>query len=843
MTQSVSTSPSFTFICSLSNGIHARPASHLAELASTFASECVLTNTRNNATANVKSVLAIISSDVRLGDRCLVQANGPDEHSAHAALQHLIGEVLPGCDVPLATVVGLDRNQSLPRVLQTAGVSSSFGLPVSGGFVRGKVVIVSGMTLPRTLQAKSGLDAGWELERLQRALTTVRSRIREKVAHAISPTAAAILQADLAIAGDVSFAEKLAEHILQGESAGQAVMEGGEFFMSVLRRSESVYTRERASDIQEICLQLLDEIYGAEFRASEVELHEPSVVVAESLAPQQLLGLDRYFLRAVVLEHSGTTSHAVILAHSLGIPLIVGVKNARVSFSPGQEVVVDANRGFVVPCAANTVKKFYEREVTTIERRCRLLARYANGPATTSDGKTLDVSANASSCETTERAFAEGADGIGLFRTEMLFLGREAPPSEDEQFAIYAEVARIAAGRPVIIRTFDIGADKPAPFLGLAPESNPFLGYRGVRLYAEHKELVQSQMRAILRASSLGRIQIMVPMVSSLEEVLEFKAMLLKAAQSLTAIGVAIQHDILIGIMIEVPSAAFILNELSTEIDYFSIGTNDLSQYFFAADRGNSKIAGLSNVRHPSFLRFLKQTVDQIRRAGKWVGMCGEMAADIRALPLLLGLGLDEISLPSAQIPEFKRRISGSRIADCHEILNRAIACTSPAEVDELLGRDQFSGAGQPLLSEDMIVLESNSESKEEAIQEIVDAFYVAGRIEDRYRLEEALWAREAVYSTGLGYGFAVPHCKTEAIASDSIGILRLNRPIEWGSVDGKPVHMVVLIALRDLGSPISHMQVLSKVARKLMDEEFRTRLLAVKTPPEAVACLVRQLE
>lgn len=841
MTQRVSRSLSFTFVCSLSNGIHARPASHLAEVANTFASECILTNRRNNAIANVRSVLAIISADVRHGDRCFVQVNGPDEQSAQTALERFIGEVLPRCDVPPAVSGdGFARGRTLPRVLQAAGASGSFGLSVSRGFARGKVVIVSGMTLPRAVQAKPAPDPEQELERLKRAVTAVRGRIREKLGHAISPTVAAILQADLAIASDVSLAEKLADEVSQGKSAGQAVMEAGEFFISVLRQSENEYTRERASDIQEICLQLLNEIYGAELRVSAVELHEPSVVVAEALAPQQLLGLDRRYLKAIVLEHSGTTSHAVILARSLGIPLVVGVKNACLLFSPGQEVVVDASRGFIVSNSVNSVQRFYEREVTTLERRRQLLARYTTGPAITRDGKTLEVAANASSHEEVVQAFANGADAIGLFRTEMLFLGRERPPSEDEQFKVYSEAARTAAGRPVIIRTFDIGADKSVPYLGLPAEDNPFLGYRGVRVYAEYKELLRSQLRAILRASSLGRIQIMVPMVSSMEEVVEFKTALAETKQSLTASGAAFQADIPTGIMIEVPSVAFILDQLCAEIDFFSIGTNDLSQYFFAADRGNPKVTGLSKVHHPGFLRFLNQMVDRIHQAGKWVGMCGEMAAEIRYLPLLLGTGLDEISLPAAQLPEFKRRISRLRAAECREIMNRAIGCTSAAEVNDVLDRDQSMEAAQPLLSEELVLLESTSQSKEEVIQEIVDAFYVAGRTDDRHRLEESLWAREAVYSTGLDYGFAIPHCKTEAVNADSIGILRLNQPIDWGSAGGEPVGIVVLMALR---SASRHMQVFPMLARKLVNDEFRAHLLAVKTPHEMVAYLAQQLE
>lgn len=840
----MSTGLGFTFVCSLPNGIHARPASHLAEMANTFASECTLTNQRNNTTANLKSVLAIIAAEIRHGDRCSVQVKGADERSARTALQRFTVDVLTGCDVPLDRAIAFTQGSTLPRVLQAAGVADCFGLSVSQGFAQGKVVIVSAMTLPRGVQAQPALSPPQEQERLNQALSAVRSRIQEKLAHAISPTAIAILKAHLAIAGDVSLAEKLAEQISLGESAGQAIIEAAEFFMARLRQSESEYTRERASDIQEICLQLLDEIYGAERRvsATTIDLREPSVVVAHALAPQQLLALDRRYLKAIVLEHSATTSHAVILARSLGIPVLVGVKNACTLFSPGQEVVVDANRGFVVANSAGPVQRFYEREAKTLEQRRQLMVKYADSPAVTSDGKTLEVAANASSREEAAQAFANGADAIGLFRTEILFLGRETPPSEDEQFAIYSEAARVAAGGPVIIRTFDIGADKPAPYLGLTPEDNPFLGYRGVRLYAEHKELLQSQLRAILRASLQTKIQIMAPMVSSIEEVVAFKAALAEARQSLSATGATFRPDIPVGIMIEVPAPAFILDQLSAELDFFSIGTNDLSQYFFAADRGNAKVAELANVRHPAFLRFLKQTVDQIHQAGKWVGMCGEMAADIRNLPLLLGLGLDEIGLPSAQIPEFKKKISTLLAAESKEILNRAIACKNAAEVDNVLTCGSALQAAQPLLTSELVLLESASQTKEEAIQEIVDAFYIAGRADDRHQLEESIWSREAAYSTGLGYEFAAPHCKTDAVTSDSIAVLRLNRPIEWGSVDGKPVRMIVLMALRNPSSATTHLQIFAILARKLMDDDFRAHLLAVKTANEMVTYLSQQL-
>ena len=846
MTQRSGTSLEFAFVCSLSDGLHARPASQLAEVANEFASECFLTNLRTGSVASLKSVLAILSTDIRQGDRCIVQVRGQDESAAHAALLSFVEQVLPACDVPLAgahTTTAGTLSRTLPRTLRAAGVKGCFGTPVSQGIGQGKVIPLNGMALPRELKTRAASDPQAELAQIKRAIAAVRARIQEKLTHPQSPTETAVLQADLAMASDVSLAQKLAEHVSQGKSAGQAVMEAGEFFIDLLRHSESEYIRERALDIEEICLQLLQEIYGLDLQTAAIELREPSVVVAETLAPQQLLGLDRQWLKALVLEHSGATSHVVILARSLGIPTLVGVKSARSMLLAGQEVVVDAIRGLVLPQGSPAVQKFYERELKTLELRREFLPVETTGPAITTDGKTLEVAANSSSYEELSLAFEKGADGIGLFRTEMAYLQRQLPPSEDEQFAIYAEAARVAAGRPVIIRTFDLGGDKSAPYLKLPAEDNPFLGYRGVRIYAEHQGLLQAQLRALLRASAFGQVQVMAPMISSLDEVLQFKAAISEAKQDLHRKGITFRSDLPVGIMIEVPSSAFILDQLCAEVDFFSLGTNDLNQYFLAADRNNPKTADLTDALHPGFVRFLKRIVDDIHAAGKWVGMCGEMASEIRHLPLLVGLGLDEISLPAAGIPAVKRAVSQLSAAECERALTAIMACREPSAMEELLERAQPARSAQPLLSKELVLLGSQSQDKEEAMQEIVDAFYVAGRTEDRQRLEEALWSREAVYATGLGYGFAAPHCKSDAVIADSIGVLRLIKPIDWGSVDTKPVNMIILIAMRESQNPTRHMKVFSRLARKLMNEDFRGHLLAVENAHEMATYLAQQLE
>ena len=841
MTQKSNPSLQYEFSCELRSGLHARPASHLAEVANRFASDCSLTNLRNGLVANAKSVLGILAADVRYQDRCVLFVSGSDEDRAHLALRQYLEKVLEQHDVPLAEMPATGRTAVVPKVLQASNVACITGIPVSRGLARGRVVRVQRMAFPSGLQFSAPTDIKDELKRIEVAVEAVRERIAQRLKYAITPVGTAVMQADLAMAKDVLLAEKLKEQILNGKSAAQAIVETGEFFIDLLGHSETEYIRQRASDVEEICLQLLEEVGGTTAEPA-VELEEPSVVVAEMLAPQQLLRMDRRWLKALVLEHSGTTSHAAILARSLGIPALAGVRNARLALTPGTEVIVDAGRGFVVPQISSAAARFYEREEKTLSRRNEYWLHRANQPALTTDGETIEVAANTSTGEETIFAFESGADGIGLFRTEMIFLGRDDAPTEEEQCAIYSEAVRTAKGKPVIIRTFDIGGDKKVPYMNLEREENPFLGYRGARVYGEYAELLGTQLRAILRALNHGNVQIMAPMITSVEEIRQFKDAISAARSELIGRGIDCPANLKIGMMVEVPSVCFMIEELCSEVDFFSIGTNDLNQYFFAADRSNSRVSSQFSVRHPAFLRLLDQVVAQIHKHRKWVGMCGEMASDIQNLPLLLGLGLDEISVAASEVREFKRSISRWNSENCGEILNRALGCESMTEVNEMLAAEGIQPAGDALLSDELIVLGSSSQTKEEVMQEMVDALYIAGRTEDRHVLEEALWAREAMGSTAVGYGFAIPHCKTDAVSASSICVLRLNNAIAWDSRHEDAVDMVELLAVRDSDAANTHMQVFSSLARKLMNDEFRRHLLRTETARDTTQYLGRQL-
>ncbi len=882
----------YRFTCRLAAGLHARPASRLAERAAAFASDISLQNLRTGVSANAKSVLALIATEVRAGDECTLQFRGSDEDNALASLRVVIDRELPALEQslggtnenagapplsrprlaglggnnentqndpgapPLSAAFGgqggitsagttsapgapsfapavgakggIPQPHALPRTLRSTNVRATFGTPASPGIAAGVIVRLGAAHIPPELLRAAPGPVSQEQARAERALLSLRAQLAEESQRAASRTEKAVIAAHAAIAGDPSLAEKISALIASGHSAGQAVQQACAAFSAVLRDSTSAYIRERALDLDDVCRRLLESLYGARFTAADQRLTAASIVVADNLTPQGFLGLDRRFLRGLLLESAGATSHTLILARSFGIPALVGVRGARSAFAAGDAVVIDGTRGFAA-LSSPAVQRFYERESATLQRRRDALARIAAAPARTRDGRGLEVGANISEAEELETAFAFGADGIGVIRTEMLFVGREHLPSEEEQHAVDSPPVRAAAGRPVIIRLLDVGGDKPLPALLQPAEANPFLGRRGIRLYEQHEDVVRTQLRAILRASAAGDVRILLPMVSSVEEVRWTKALIARVQADLAAAGTKIASRIPLGIMIEVPAVAFALPELSAEVDFFSLGTNDLAQYFFAADRDNPAVAALAGVRHPAFLRFLRRIATTVRAQQRWLGVCGDMAADPLHLPLLIALGLDEISVPAPQVPVLKEAVARVSTLDCKALLDRATACFTAAEVTDLLPQG-IAGAPLPLLEKDAILAAGDTANKEDAIAELCDALFIAGRTADRDALADAIFAREAHSSTALGHGFAIPHCKSAAISAPSVAVLRPRRPLEWS--EGEDVRLVILLAM-PANAQNEHLQVLARLARKLMDESFRD---ALQNAPDAAA-------
>lgn len=827
----------FNFVCSLPNGVHARPASALEEMARSFGAEVTITNTRTGLAANGKSVLAIVGADIRQNDTCHLKVAGPDEVEAMAILSSFLSNEFPHCDDELPPVADRKRNgeTTLPSVLKETSATVWRGEPVVNGICRAPVVQVNGLQVPETIDLWGAADQAMEIRAVDAALTTLVDQYEERLLSHTTRVEKDLLKAHRAVARDPEFRSKLHEFLRQpGRTAAGAIAVAEKYFTTMLVATGSVLLSERALDIQDVCSQLLRQIYGHESLATDLKLPEAAIVVAETLTPGQLLRLDRSCLKGLVLGHAGATSHTVILARSFGLPTLTGVVGLASARLHGAEAILDGDAGFLITNLTEPIRMFYAKEQQRLAARRAYQRQFARRPGITSDGQRVEVAGNITQATEAEAIFAEGAEGIGLFRTEMLFLDRDTPPGEDEQFEEYRKLLLAAGERPVIVRTLDIGGDKPLPYLNLPSEDNPFLGYRAVRIYPEFESLFRTQIRALVRASGHGQLKLMIPMVASLEEVRWVKQVIQEEQARCSREGIASNPQIPVGAMIEVPVTAFLLDKLCHELDFFSIGSNDLMQYFVAADRTNTRLTRLQNRLHPAFLRLLKKIVDDIHAAGKWVGLCGEMGAQSQCLPLLIGLGVNEISVSTNAVLPLKTELAAWPAAVCREVLERALDCATPDEVMALVKEYQAKRLS-PLITPELVVMDVNCATKREVIERGVELLYVLGRTERPQALEEAIWQRENSYSTGFGHGFAIPHCKSDAVLSNTLAILKLHPPVNWEAYDQQPVHCVILMTIRDADQANGHMKIFSCLARKVMDETFRKHIVNEKNP--AVLC------
>ncbi len=830
----------FKFTCPLPNGVHARPASALEEVARRFAAEISVVNDRNGRAANAKSVLALVGADIRLNDRCRLSLSGADAEEALAALSGFLRDEFPNCDHPLPGAANGNGDTPLPPALRAAGASIHHGTAMVRGIGCGRIVQSSGLRMPEFIPTNGAPDFALELRKLDDALSSLIGQYEARLTGQRSRVELELIKAHRSVARDPEFRARLRE-ALRGDNrtAAGAITEAEAHFSSVLAGSGSLLLRERALDIQDVCFQLLRQIYGRAAAGGEVHLKENSVVVADTLTPEQFLALDRKWLKGLVLGHAGSTSHTVILARSFGIPTLTGVVKLAAASLAGQEAVVDAELGVLVTQLTDSARRYYAMEERRLSGRALRQRQFAARPGSTADGTRLAIAANITTADEAGAAFDAGAEGIGLFRSEMLFLERDAAPDEQEQFEQYVRALAAADGRPVIVRTLDIGGDKPLAYLNLPVEDNPFLGYRAVRIYPEFEALFRTQIHALVRASAHGQLKVMVPMVSSLEEVRWARGVIKQEQRLCAQKGVPFDRQMQLGAMIEVPAAAFLIDLLSRELDFFSIGSNDLLQCFVAADRTNPRLATLHDPLQPAFLRLLKKIVAEAHGAGKRVGLCGEMGGDVRCLPLLVGLGVEEISAAPSAILALKAEVARWPTAVCRRVLDQALSCAAAEEVRQLLAQSSLQAqTPSGLIDPELIVSESASSSKHEAIKEAVDRLFVVGRTEVPRAVEEAVWQREQVYSTGLGNGFAIPHCKTDAVSANSLALLKLRSPMPWDSSDGQPVRTILLLVIRESGSDGDHMRIFSHLARKLMHADFCQRLEQERDPAALCALL-----
>ena len=835
----------YQFVCPLPNGFHARPASQFEQLVCGFASRVSVQNLSNGKIANARSILSLVSADIKQGDKCILKVVGDDCDVAYRELVRFVRDELPTCDEVLPPVDESRQETYVPHVLRAAGIQIVPGKSVVSGFGRGRVVFVKSLACPVEMDDSEAVDVQAELQKVNEAIEKQQSDLKVKLgAGGMSTIERDVFKAHLSIANDVELIEKIHSLIQEeGLCAGKAILESFSCFSDILGKAESVIIRERIVDLRDVCSQLLIQIYGSTAN-DRIVLTEPTVCVADDLTPSQFINLDKSLLSALILTQVGSTSHTVILARSFGIPTLTGICNVDGHLSAGQEVIVDANYGFLLTDINDQVERFYHRRQRHQNLQRQQVNAYRDKPAWTCDGKRLEVMANVATAGEVEAAMERGAEGIGLFRTEMLFLSRDQAPSEQEQFHEYKAAAEFASGQPVIIRTFDIGGDKTVNYMQTAAEDNPVLGCRGVRVYKQFEHLLEDQLRAILRASAFGHLKIMIPMVTCLEEVQYVRDRLEKVKSELDAEAIAFDADISLGIMVEVPSVAFFIPQLAEGVDFLSIGTNDLTQYFLAVDRCNGQVSSLYQSRHPGLLGLIRKIIDDAHQHGLWVGMCGEMAGQIECLPLLLGAGIDEVSVSIPYVNEIKAACCEYDSTQCRDLLEQAIEAKTPAQVDAILQACEHHGAEYPVIDVCLVDLDVDCVSKQEVIQYVTDMLCLNGRTRNCRGLEDDFWQRESVYSTGLGYGFAVPHCKTSHIRTNSICVLRLREPIEWDSIDSKLVKVVIAMTIRDVqDAGVVHLQIFSKLARSIMHEDFRRRLETIQNCDEIVAYLYRKLE
>ena len=449
-------------------------------------------------------------------------------------------------------------------------------------------------------------------------------------------------------------------------------------YIEVFSAMEDELMRQRAADVADMKERMLRILLGRE-ETDLSQLPADAVLVARELTPSMTVGLGH--IAGIVTELGGNTSHAAILARAMEIPAVVGVSNVTELVRSGERLIVDGGAGVVIPDPARERLEQYRIKQSRDRQQRDLLRRYAALPTRTSDGHTVSLFGNIGTADQAEQVVQQGGEGVGLFRTEFLFLERERIPDEEEQFESYRRAVELLENRPLIIRTLDVGGDKDIPCLALEKEENPFLGLRGIRWCLSREDVFLPQLRAVLRASAYGQIKLMLPMVTTVEEVRATRKLIARAARELEEKGIPYGRELSVGVMIETPAAAAIADLLAQEADFFSIGTNDLTQYVMAADRGNGKVAGLGEPLQPAVLRTIRSVIRAAQDAGIPVGMCGEAAADPRMIPLLLAFGLDEFSVAPGSILATRKTIAGWSMAEAEKLAQRVMACATEQEV------------------------------------------------------------------------------------------------------------------------------------------------------------------
>lgn len=668
-------------------GLHARPAARFVQTANQFAADVRVE--KDGEAANAKSINQVATLGARQGDEIVVSARGSDAEQALAALQALAddnfgdveeeGEEEEAVSAAEASVAGSEEE----GILQ--------GIPASNGVAIGPVVQYRPRLPEVEEQPVENAEAEWR--RLQEAVDAAGEEIealQEQATQEIGKEEAAIFEAHALFLQDPALIDSARERIMAEQINAEAAWQTEvEVVAARYRALEDDYMQARAADVLDVGRRVLGHLIEVE--RPSLEMEEPSILIAADLTPSDTIALDPERILGICTELGGATSHSAILARAYGIPAIVGMGPALQTLEQGQMVAMDGETGRLwAQPGEELLASLREEREAWLAKQAQAKER-GRKPAVTRDGFHIEVAANIGAPNDAAVALDYGAEGVGLFRTEFLFLERGSAPTEEEQFEAYAAAAAAMGERPLIIRTLDVGGDKPLPYLeGREAEENPFLGWRGIRFCLDRPELFLPQLRAILRAGASDdgarrNVKVMFPMVSAVEEVRAAKALLEQAQDELRSEALPFDEEMDVGIMIEVPSAVAVADQLAAEVDFFSIGTNDLTQYVMAADRGNARVARLASALQPAVLRLIGQTVQAAHDAGIWVGLCGELGGDERATPLLLGLGLDELSMNAPSIPAVKDAIRSLTMEEAQQMAEEALEFSSASDVEEWL--------------------------------------------------------------------------------------------------------------------------------------------------------------
>ena len=532
------------------------------------------------------------------------------------------------------------------------------GIAASSGIAIAKAFRLENPEL--TVEKKSVTEVEAEVARLEAALEKSKSEleiIREHARKELGDDKAEIFEAHLLVLSDPELINPIKDKITnENVNAEHALDEVAAMFINMFESMDNEYMKERAADIRDVTKRVLAHLLGVNVSNPSL-ISEEVVIIAEDLTPSDTAQLNRKFVKGFTTDIGGRTSHSAIMARSMEIPAVVGTKTVMEDIQNGVLVIVDGLDGEVIVDPSEETVKAYEKKAAEYAEQKAEWAKLVNEKTVSADDHHVELAANIGTPEDVKGVLENGGEGVGLYRTEFLYMGREDLPTEEEQFTSYKTVLERMEGKPVVVRTLDIGGDKELPYLNLPKEMNPFLGFRAIRLCLEMQDMFRTQLRALLRASVYGNLKIMFPMIATVDEFRQAKAILLEEKAKLQQEGVQVSEDIEVGMMVEIPSSAVIADLFAKEVDFFSIGTNDLIQYTLAADRMNERVSYLYQPYNPAILRLVNMVIKAAHKEGKWVGMCGEMAGDEIAIPILLGLGLDEFSMSATSILKARSQI------------------------------------------------------------------------------------------------------------------------------------------------------------------------------------------